>query len=329
MNTMKAMLTDKEHALHWSDVPFPVLQEDEVLVKVAAAGVNRADLLQREGNYPSPPGCPEWMGLEIAGEVAALGSIARGKGRFQEGDKVCALLGGGGYAEYAAVRYDMLLPPPEGFSLVQAAGLPETYATSYLNLKLEGDLQAGQTFYMPAGGSGLACTAIPMAKAMGAYVISSVRTEEKIAFVKQMGADVVFNSKTEKPSDVLTRCAEEGHAVNLALDCVCGQELGDCLPAMARGGRWVIIAQLGGAFATVPLLTMMQKGLRLVGSTLRSRTPEVKAQILHALEKDIWPLLAAGKMQANICRTFPMQEADAAHRFLQESRNVGKVVLTL
>ena len=169
---MKAMLVKENEALVWSEVPDPVIGQDEVLVKVHAAGVNRADILQRQGKYPSPPGCPEWMGLEIAGEVIACGSAVK---RWQVGDRICALLGGGGYAELVAVKENMCMPVPKGLSMVEAAALPEAYATSYLNLFLEGHLRAGQTAFIPAGASGLASVAIPMAKAFGARVITSVR----------------------------------------------------------------------------------------------------------------------------------------------------------
>ena len=203
---MKAMLIDENKNLVWSDVPDPEIKPDEVLVKIHAAALNRADLLQREGRYPSPPGCPEWMGLEIAGEILRVGEVAASESKWQVGDKICALLGGGGYAEYVAVRYDMLMPVPRGLSMAEAAALPEAYATSYLNLFIEGHLQSGQTAFIPAGASGLASVAIPMAKAFGARVITSVLSDEIAEKIKDLGADVIINSTT---TDVAAVLAEE------------------------------------------------------------------------------------------------------------------------
>ena len=184
---MKAILVDENKNLVWSDVPNPVIKDDEVLVKIHAAALNRADLLQRQGKYPSPAGCPEWMGLEIAGVIVELGKAVTD---WKIGDRVCALLGGGGYAEYVAVKHDMLMPVPKGLSMVEAAALPEAYATSYLNLFIEGHLEAGQTAFIPAGASGLASVAIPMAKAFGAKVITSVLSDEIAEKIKSLGADV-------------------------------------------------------------------------------------------------------------------------------------------
>jgi NADPH2:quinone reductase len=183
---MKAVLVTKDNHLVWSDVPDPVIKSEEVLVEIHAAALNRADLMQREGTYPPPPGCPEWMGLEIAGIIVKMGDEAAEKSSFKVGDKVCALLGGGGYAEYVSVKYDMLMPVPEGCSMVEAAALPEAFATAYLNLFWEGGLKEGDTLLMHAGASGLASVIIPMAKAFGARVITSVLSDEiaeKIFFI--------------------------------------------------------------------------------------------------------------------------------------------------
>ncbi|MBE6600612.1 MAG: NAD(P)H-quinone oxidoreductase, partial [Ruminococcaceae bacterium] len=186
---MKAVLVDENKNLVWSDVADPIINDDEVLVKIYAAALNRADLLQRQGKYPSPAGCPEWMGLEIAGVITEVGKDVTD---WKIGDRVCALLGGGGYAEYVAVKYDMLMPVPKGLSMVEAAALPEAYATSYLNLFIEGHLKAGQTAFIPAGASGLASVAIPMAKAFGARVITSVLSDETAEKIKPLGADVII-----------------------------------------------------------------------------------------------------------------------------------------
>ncbi|MBO4321617.1 MAG: alcohol dehydrogenase catalytic domain-containing protein, partial [Clostridia bacterium] len=200
---MKAVLITGDNHLVWSDVPDPVIRPDECLVKIRAAALNRADLMQREGNYPPPPGCPEWMGLEIAGEVVSVGPEAAARSTVKPGDMVCALLGGGGYAEYAAVRYDMLMPVPEGVSLIEAAAIPEAFATAYLNLFIEGGLMPGNTLLMHAGASGLASVVIPMAKAFGARVITSVLSDSIASSIAHLHADVIINTSKENPADVL------------------------------------------------------------------------------------------------------------------------------
>ena len=216
---MKAILVDEHKNLVWSDVADPVIKDDEVLVKIYAAALNRADLLQRQGKYPSPEGCPEWMGLEISGVIEKVGS---GVTSWKVGDQVCALLGGGGYAEYVAVKYDMLMPIPKGLSMVEAAALPEAYATSYLNLFMEGHLEAGQTAFIPAGASGLASVAIPMAKAFGARVITSVLSDEIAEKIKPLGADVVINSTTQCVEEILKAEEENGTPVSVSMDCLSG-----------------------------------------------------------------------------------------------------------
>jgi NADPH2:quinone reductase len=208
---MKAILVNEDKSLRFDHVPDPVIKPDEVLVRIEAAALNRADLLQREGKYPSPAGCPEWMGLEVAGVIAEVGKKVA---NWKIGDKVCALLGGGGYAEYVAVKHDMLMPIPKGLSFVEAASLPEAYATSYLNLFIEGHLEAGQTAFIPAGASGLASVAIPMAKALGARVITSVLSDEIAEKIKPLGADLIINSATECVEEILK--AEERWGVDLS-----------------------------------------------------------------------------------------------------------------
>ena len=323
---MKAMLVNEKQDLVWSEVPDPVIREDEVLVKIHAAALNRADLLQRQGKYPSPPGCPEWMGLEISGIIEAVGEAVTG---WKVGDPVCALLGGGGYAEYVAVKQDMLMPIPKGLSLVEAAALPEAYATSYLNLFLEGHLEAGQTALITAGSSGLASVAIPMAKAFGARVITTVRADETIDKIKPLGADLVINTTTQNPAEILQAEEAQGRPVHVAMDCVCGDMLGKCLPYMARGGYWIVISTLGGIETNVQLRPVLTKGLHLIGSTLRSRKPEYKAYILSQLVEKVWPKIEAGQIKPSIYKVLPMAEAEAAHAILERCENIGKVVLTL
>ena len=323
---MKAMLIDDNKNLVWSDVADPVIKDDEVLVKVSAAALNRADLLQREGKYPSPPGCPEWMGLEIAGVIEKVGSDVEG---WEVGDRVCALLGGGGYAEYVAVKYDMLMPVPKGLSMEEAAALPEAYATSYLNLFIEGHLEKGQTAFIPAGASGLASVAIPMAKAFGAKVITSVLSDEIAEKIKGLGADIIINSSKENVEEVLAKEEENGTPVNVSMDCLSGETLGKSLPFMARGGYWIVISTLAGIETKVMLRPLLTKGLHLVGSMLRNRTPEFKAYILSELVKNVWPKIENKEIKPSIYKVLPMEKAEEAHAILQRCENVGKVVLTL
>lgn len=323
---MKAMLVDENKNLVWSEVADPVIKADEVLVKIHAAALNRADLLQRQGRYPSPKGCPEWMGLEIAGEIVEKGADVT---NWNIGDKVCALLGGGGYAQYVAVKYDMLMPIPKGLSMVEASALPEAYATSYLNLFIEGHLEEGQTAFIPAGASGLASVAIPMAKAFGARVITSVLSDEIAEKIKPLCADVVINSTAQSVEEVLKLEEEKGTAVNVSMDCLCGETLGKSLPFMAEGGYWVVISTLAGIETTVQLRPLLTKGLHLVGSMLRKRTPEFKAYILSELVEKVWPKIESGEIKPSIYKVLPIEQAEEAHAILERGENIGKVVLTV
>ena len=327
---MKAILVnDADRSLSWSEVPDPVIKSEEVLVKIQCAALNRADLMQREGDYPPPPGCPEWMGLEISGEIVEVGAEAEEKSDWKIGDKVCALLGGGGYAEYVAVKFDMLLPIPKGLSLVEAAALPEAYATSYLNLFIEGHLQAGQTAFIPAGASGLASVAIPMAKAFGARVITSVLSDEIKERIKPLGADIIINSTTQSVEEILKAEEEKGTPVNVSMDCLCGETLGKSLPFMARGGYWIVISTLAGIETNIQLRPLLTKGLHLVGSMLRNRTPEFKAYILSELVTKVWPKIENGEIKPSIYKVLPIEKAEEAHAILERSENIGKVVLTV
>ena len=323
---MKAILVDENKDLVWSEVDDPIIKDDEVLVKIYAAALNRADLLQRQGKYPSPAGCPEWMGLEIAGKIVSIGKDVTD---WKIGDRVCALLGGGGYAEYVAVKYDMLMPVPKRLSLIEASALPEAYATSYLNLFIEGHLEAVQTAFIPAGASGLASVAIPMAKAFGARVITSVLSDEIAEKIKPLGADVIINSTTQNVEEILKSEEERGTPVNVSMDCLSGETLGKSLPYMARGGYWIVISTLAGIETKLLLRPLLTKGLHLVGSMLRNRTPEFKAHILSELVKNVWPKLEDGTIKPSIHRVLPITEAAAAHAILERGENVGKVVLSV
>ena len=264
------------------------------------------------------------MGLEISGVIVEIGKKVTD---WKVGDKVCALLGGGGYAEYVSVKHDMLMPIPKGLTMVEAAALPEAYATSYLNLFIEGHLAEGQTAFIPAGASGLASVAIPMAKAFGARVITSVLSDEIAEKIKPLGADVVINSTTQCVEEILKAEEERGTPVAVSMDCLSGETLGKSLPYMARGGYWIVISTLAGIETNVQLRPLLTKGLHLVGSMLRNRTPEFKAYILSELVKNVWPKIEDGTIKPSIYRVLPMSRAAEAHAILERGENVGKVVL--
>ncbi len=326
---MKAILLGKDDRLHWETVADPVLKPGDVLLEIHAAALNRADLLQRAGQYPPPPGWPEWFGLEAAGVVKALSPEAEKEGRWHVGDEACALLGGGGYAEYVAVPAGMLMPVPKGLTLAQSAALPEAFGAAYLFLFVEGGLKAGDTLLMQAGASGLASVVIPMAKAFGARVITTVMNDEAAASIAHLHADRVVVTDREKLSEVMLAEREAGRGVDIAVDCLGGETVGECLPCMNRGGRWIMIATLAGDPTTVDLKKMYVNGTRLIGTTLRSRTPEAKAKLLADMVKLVWPKVESGEVRPTIWRTYPIQEAEEAQRMMAEGRSVGKIVLTV
>lgn len=322
---MKAILINDDKSLSWSDVPDPVISSEEVLVKIEAAALNRADLMQRDGDYPPPHGCPEWMGLEVAGEIVEVGEIA--SGYWKKGDKICALLGGGGYAEYVSVKYDMCMPVPENCSVAEAAAIPEAFATAYLNLFIEGGIKEGNTLLMHAGASGLASVVIPMAKAFGIRVITSVLSDEIAESIRHLNPDVIINTSKEKTADVLKRELEAGRSVDVAIDCLGGTHMGECLPYLTHGARWIMIAALAGTKTEIDLKNIYVRNVRIIGSTLRSRTPEVKAQILAKLVEKVWPKVKTGEVKPTIYKVLPITEAEEAHAILARGENVGKVVL--
>ena len=326
---MKAILVNPDRSLIWSDVPDPIIKGDEVLVEIHAAALNRADLMQREGNYPPPPGAPEWMGLEIAGIITDMGEEAKARSHWKVGDKICALLGGGGYAEYATVRYDMLMPIPQGCSMVEAAAIPEAFATAYLNLFIEGGIKEGSTLLMNAGASGLASVVIPMAKAFGARVITTVLSDDIAASISHLGADVVVNTSKENIADVLKAELAAGHGVDVAIDCLGGEIMGKCIHYLTHGARWIMIAALAGTKTEIDLKNIYVRNVRIIGSTLRSRTPEMKARILSELLKRVYPKIESGEVKPTIHAVLPITEAEAAHDILYQGKNVGKVVLTV
>lgn len=326
---MKAILVNDDRSLRWDHVPDPVIKKDEVLVKIHAAALNRADLMQREGDYPPPPGCPEWMGLEIAGVIVDMGEEAKARSDWKLGDQVCALLGGGGYAQYAAVRYDMLMPVPKNCTMEEAAAIPEAFATAYLNLFMEGGIKPGNTLLMNAGASGLASVIIPMAKAFGIRVITTVLSDEIAASIRHLNADVVVNTTKEDIAEVLKRELEAGRGVDVAIDCLGGEVMGRCLQYLKHGARWIMIAALAGTKTEIDLKNIYVRNVRIIGSTLRSRTPEVKAQILSELVEKVFPKVENGQVKPTIYKVLPITEAEAAQDILYRGENVGKVVLKL
>ncbi len=321
---MKAMLIDENRNLVWSDVENPTVGPRDVLIEIHAAALNRADLLQRQGKYPSPKGCPPWMGLEVAGIVCETGAEVT---RWRTGDQVCALLGGGGYAEYVAVDEGMVMPVPGGLSFEEAASLPEAYATCYLNLFREGGYRPGETLFFPAGASGLASVGIPMAKAFGAYVITSVLTDEIAEKIAPLRADRVIVSSREDTAEVIRVEAENGHPVDVAIDCLAGETIGKCFPYVNEGCRWVLISTLAGVTTTVPLRALLTKGIVFKGSMLRKRSVQEKSDILAELVQNVWPKLADGSIRPTIYRVLPIEQAEAAHAILERGENIGKVVL--
>jgi len=326
---MKAILVNDDKSLRWDEVENPVIKADEVLVEIHAAALNRADLMQREGDYPPPPGCPEWMGLEIAGVIVEIGEEAKEKSNWKIGDKVCALLGGGGYAQYVSVKYDMLMPVPANCSIVEAAAIPEAFATAYLNLFIEGKIEKGNTLLMNAGASGLASVIIPMAKAFGIRVITTVLSDEIKDSIKHLNADRVVVTTKEDISEVLKEELENGHSVDVAIDCLGGEIMGKCIHYLTHGARWIMIAALAGTKTEIDLKNIYVRNVRIIGSTLRSRTPEMKAFILSELVKNVFPKIESGEVKPTIYKTLHITEAEEAHAILQRGENIGKVVLTV
>jgi putative PIG3 family NAD(P)H quinone oxidoreductase len=305
--------------------PVPAPGAGEVLVKVAAAGVNRPDVMQRQGRYPPPPGASDIPGLEIAGEVVALGA---GVTRWKLGDKVAALVAGGGYAQYCPVHESNALPAPASLSLIEAAAIPETFFTVWHNAFERGGLKHGETLLVHGGSSGIGTTAIQLAKAFGARVITTAGSAEKCEACRKLGADVAVNYKSED-FVAATKAATGGKGAELILDMVGGDYIERNYEAAAVEGRVVQIAFQGSPRASVDFRRVMLKRLIHTGSTLRARAVADKAAIARALEANVWPLIAAGKVKPAIYRTFPLAEASAAHALMETSTHIGKIVLTV
>jgi putative PIG3 family NAD(P)H quinone oxidoreductase len=304
--------------------PVPTPGGGEILVKVAAAGVNRPDVMQRKGLYPPPPGAPDIPGLEIAGEVVALGPEVK---RWKTGDRVMALVSGGGYAEYCLAHGSHALPI-SGLPMVDGAAIPETFFTVWHNMVERGGLKSGETFLVHGGTSGIGTTAIQLAKALGARVIATAGTAEKCDACRKLGADVAVNYKTED-FVAATKAATGDKGADVILDMVGGDYIARNYEAAAIEGRIVQIAFQGSPKATVNFMRLMLKRLHHTGSTLRSRSVADKGAIRDAVETNVLPLITAGRIKPVIFKTFPLAEAAAAHALMESSEHIGKIVLTL
>jgi putative PIG3 family NAD(P)H quinone oxidoreductase len=305
--------------------PVPRPGPGEVLIRVAAAGVNRPDVMQRQGRYPPPAGASDIPGLEIAGEIVQIGPSVTG---LSAGDSVCALLSGGGYAEYAVAAAPLCLPAPQGLTLVEAAALPETFFTVWTNLFDRGRCKAGDDVLIHGGTSGIGTTAIQLASALGARVYATAGSDDKARVCERLGAVRGINYRTEDFVEVVRR-ETAGKGADVILDMVGGEYLDRNLQAAAMEGRIVIISMLGGARGELKLGTLLTKRLTVTGSTLRSRSVEEKAAVAAAVHRNVWPLLASGRVRPVIHQTFPLAEAAAAHALMETSNHIGKIVLTV
>jgi putative PIG3 family NAD(P)H quinone oxidoreductase len=305
--------------------PDPVPAAGEILIDVAAAGVNRPDIIQRYGKYPPPPGASDIPGLEVAGVVAALGAGVTG---WSIGDPVCALLAGGGYAERAAVPHEQCLPIPKGLTPIQAAGLPETFFTVWTNVFQRGKLQPGETILIHGGTSGIGTTAIQLAKAFGARVFATAGSDEKCAAMRELGADETFNYRTQDWVAEGKRVTG-GQGVNVILDIVGGDYIARNLDLLSIEGRLLQIAFLKTAKAEIDFSIVMRKRCTITGSTLRPRTPQEKGVIARDLLEHVWPLLEKGIVKPVIHKTFPLANAADAHRLMEESTHIGKLILVV
>lgn len=303
--------------------PTPRPGSGEVLVRVAAAGVNRADVMQREGRYPPPAGASDIPGLEVAGTVAAVGGDVA---EVAVGDEACAIVSGGGYAEYCVVPAPQCLPIPDTVSLRDAASLPEAYMTVWTNVFERGRLAAGETFLVHGGSSGIGTAAIPLAKLRGARVFATAGTDEKCTACTALGADLAINYREQDFVGVV-REATGGRGVDVILDMVGGAYLQRNVDSLALEGRLVIIALMEGASAEVNLAALMSKRLTVTGSTLRARRVDQKAEVARAVREHVWPHVASGRLRPTIHATYPLADAAEAHRVMQSSRHIGKLLL--
>ncbi len=323
MHAIEVEQTDSGHLLVWQEVEDPVLKAGEALVSIHATTLNRADLSQAEGNYPPPPGAPNIIGLDMAGEILEVGAGVEG---WQVGDKVCALLAGGGYAEQVAVDHRLLIPIPPGWTYLEAACLPEVYLTAYVNIFMEAGFQPGETILIHGGASGVGTAAIQMAKGAGGRVITTAGRPDKVETCLDQGADLAINYRTE---DFVARTQEftEGEGVDLILDMVGAEYLARNVSLLKVKGRLVFIATLGGSEAMVNIGQLMGKRARLIGSVLRARPVEEKAEIIRRFRQQFWGQIEAGSIRPVIDKVMPVADAHAAHERMRAYQNIGKIVL--
>jgi putative PIG3 family NAD(P)H quinone oxidoreductase len=311
--------------LHIGERPIPVPAPGEVLIKVVAAGVNRPDVIQRYGKYPPPPGASDLLGLEVSGHIAGRGE---GVVQWQDGDAVCALVSGGGYAEYCVAPQVQCLPPPDAVSLVDAAAIPETFFTVWTNVFERGALRARETLLVHGGSSGIGTTAIQLAHAHGARVLATAGSDDKCAACRQLGAELAVNYRT---TDWVKACrdATGGRGVELILDMVGGDYVGRNLDLLAVDGRLVQIAFLKSSRVELDLMQVMRRRLTITGSTLRPRSAEEKGAIARQLHEHVWPLFERGLVKPIVHAVFPLAQAADAHRMMEQSQHIGKIVLTV
>ncbi len=323
MRAIEITVPGGPEVLRVSQRPVPVPAFNEVLIEVAAAGVNRPDVLQRKGGYPPPPGASDIPGLEVAGTIVAAGA---GVSEWRPGDRVCALVTGGGYAEYVAAPAPQCLPIPRGLTLIEAAGLPETFFTVWVNVFERAGLKGAETLLIHGGSSGIGVTAIQMARAFGHRVFVTAGTADKCAACEKLGASRAINYRTEDFVAVVKELTG-GKGVDVILDMVGGDYVPRELACLAEDGRLSLIAFLGGSKATIDMTDILRRRLTITGSTLRARSVEVKGAIAQALKQKVWPLIEAGKIRPVIYRTFRLEEASAAHALMESSAHVGKIIL--
>ncbi len=308
-----------------ADRNVPVAGASEILVKVAAAGVNRPDVIQRKGLYPPPPGASDLLGLEISGVVVALGE---GVTNVSVGDQICALTNGGGYAEYCVVPAEQCLPVPSGLTMEEAAAVPETFFTVWFNLFLQGGLRPGQTLLVQGGSSGIGTTAIQMATALGMTVFTTAGNDAKCQACRDLGASLAINYKDKDFVEVIKE-ATNGKGVDMILDMVGGDYISRHIKCLAKKGRLINIAYLQGSKAEVNFMSVMMKQLTITGSTLRQQPLAIKKQIAQQLRETVWPLIESGKVKPVMFKTFAMSEAAAAHELMESSQHIGKIVLNV
>ncbi|WP_313176742.1 NAD(P)H-quinone oxidoreductase [Massilia sp.] len=323
MRAIEITQPGKPEVLQLCERPQPELKAGEVLIRVHAAGINRPDVLQRMGHYPVPPGASDLPGLEVAGEIVG-GDL--GDSGFQKGDMVCALVQGGGYAEYCAAPLAQCLPLPEGLSAVEAASLPETFFTVWTNVFDRAGLKEGETLLVQGGTSGIGVTAIQLATAMGHRVFATAGSDDKCRACEELGAERGINYRSEDFVEVV-KSLTDGKGVDVVLDMVAGDYVAREIDCLADDGRIALIALLGGAKANVDLGQVLRRRLSISGSTLRPRPVAFKGAIAQQLREQVWPLFAAGKIKPVIYKTFPLAQAAEAHALMESSTHVGKIVL--